>query len=555
MIREHRLERALQVDCFFTPKPSEGGIGGRSGTVPSYLFPRYQHCPTCQTLARLGDGDVAFDSRWGEVTCRAPGCPGRSRRRALTVPAPFVVACPAGHLGDFPWRDYCHRGPSQCQQRMKLYSAAKTGTVSDLHVRCACTADRSVGEAFGETRQAALGECTRKRPWFGPEAIDPAPCPRAADVRAMQRGATNAWFPVIRSALSVREAATPIGVALKTCDPKQLNEIQTPDALGVLLGMRMFPALVSFPPEEVWEALRRMRGEIETTEADLRWPEWEAFRDPASASSDRGELFLEEGVVPPPFVRRLKRVVLARKLLEIRALTGFSRIDSAGGGENGGINPIYADSKRTKPWLPAVEVRGEGILIELPEDVVAEWEKRPAVIKRAAEMALRFRQWEREREVTPPTPFPGARHILLHTLAHALIRQLALDCGYSASSVRERIYSSTDPQRTMAGILLYTASADSEGSLGGLVDLGTQNRFSDLLRGALRNASQCSSDPLCADHEPDAHSTINAAACHACVLASETSCENFNRFLDRNVLVPTVAREDLAYFSDELPPS
>ena len=169
------------------------------------------------------------------------------------------------------------------------------------------------------------------------------------------------------------------------------------------------------------------------------------------------------------------------------------------------------------------------------------------MVGRAKAMADKFHQWEVERG-TDPTAFPGARYVLLHSLAHTLVRQLSLDCGYSASSVRERIYSSTDPNRKMAGVLLYTASPDSEGSLGGLVDLASPQRFPDLFKSALRSATRCSSDPLCADHQPDVHSTINAAACHACILASETSCEAFNRFLDRNVLVPTMASSSLAYF-------
>jgi hypothetical protein len=114
--------------------------------------------------------------------------------------------------------------------------------------------------------------------------------------------------------------------------------------------------------------------------------------------------------------------------------------------------------------------------------------------------------------------------------------------------VRERIYSSLDPKRKMAGVLLYTASADSEGSLGGLVDLGAPKRFPALFTNALRTAARCSSDPLCADHQPDVHATINGAACHACILASETSCESFNRFLDRSYLVSTMAQESMAYF-------
>jgi hypothetical protein len=195
-----------------------------------------------------------------------------------------------------------------------------------------------------------------------------------------------------------------------------------------------------------------------------------------------------------------------------------------------------------------VEVRGEGIFIELEEKAVTEWEAKPEVQARASAMARTFRAWEIERGVAPST-FPGARYVLLHSLAHILIRQVSLDCGYSASSVRERLYSSADPVRTMAGVLLYTASPDSEGSLGGLVDLGSPQRFTGLFSTALRSATRCSSDPLCADHQPDVHATINAAACHACILASETSCETFNRFLDRNALVPTMAASTLAFFA------
>ena len=279
-------------------------------------------------------------------------------------------------------------------------------------------------------------------------------------------------------------------------------------------------------------------------------PEWAAFRDPASAASDRGELFLQEGTVPRAFASEIARVVLARKLLEVRALVGFTRVDTLGGGTDDSLRPDVAPIYRNRPdWLPAVQVRGEGIFVELREEAVTSWERRPEVRARAGAMEEKFREWERERG-SDPTPFPGARYVLLHSLAHALIRQLSLDCGYSASSVRERIYSSTDPKRPMAGILLYTASPDSEGSLGGLVDLGAPSRFPALVANALRSAAQCSSDPLCADHHPEVHATINAAACHACILASETSCEGFNRFLDRNVLVPTMAGSAVAFFHE-----
>ena len=364
----------------------------------------------------------------------------------------------------------------------------------------------------------------------------------------MQRGATNAWFPVVRSALAVKEAATPIGIALNACNPKQVEKIDAVDKLKSLIEMDMFPTLAPFPVADVWTAILKQRGEVETEDIDLRWPEWLAFRDPGSSMNDKAELFLQAGEIPNGFEGFIARVVLARKLLEVRALVGFTRIDAAGVGTDDSLRPEIAPIYRNQPdWLPAIEVRGEGIFVEFNEEAIGLWESKSEVQARASAMADKFRQWEAERGA-PPSPFPGARYVLLHSLAHTLIRQLSLDCGYSASSVRERIYSSTDPKRRMAGVLLYTASPDSEGSLGGLVDLGSAQRFPELFKSALRSATRCSSDPLCADHQPDVHATINAAACHACILASETSCETFNRFLDRNVLVPTMATDALAFF-------
>jgi hypothetical protein len=547
-IHEPRLERALRVKRFFSAKPTEGSFFTKRGTVPTYLFPRYQVCPVCQTLSVIGEGLTTYDAKWQEIACKAPGCRGRGKRTATTVPAPFIIACASGHIDDFPWRDYVHRGSTPCRKRMQLFSVARTGTVADILIKCECGDTRSASDAFGDRRADALGSCSRRRPWLGVDNYDARPCPHAGDVRAMQRGATNAWFPVVRSALAVKEAATPLGMALSACSPKQIEKVDSMAKLSMLVDAGMFPSLEPFPADQAWLAILKQRGEVATDEIDLRWPEWLALRDPSSSAGDKSELFLEPGVIPDFLEGLVANVVLARKLLEVRALVGFTRIDPVGAGTDdsarSGIAPIY---RTRSDWLPAVEVRGEGIFVELDETAVAKWEVSPPVVSRAAIMAAKFKQWEADRG-SEPSPFPGPRYVLLHSLAHVLIRQLSLDCGYSASSVRERIYSSADPQRPMAGVLLYTASPDSEGSLGGLVDLGSPKRFPDLFTGALRSATRCSSDPLCADHKPDVHATINAAACHACILASETSCETFNRFLDRNVLVPTMATGDLAFF-------
>lgn len=533
-IQEPRLERALGVKGFFAPAPA--AIRG-VGTLPARVFPRFQLCPICKTLSQLGTPDIEFDQQRGVMKCAAPGCEGKASRRAITLPAPFIVACQNGHIDDFPWTFYVHRG-EECSRRMKLESRAVTGSVADLNIRCECGKQRSASDAFGERRSEALGKCRGARPWLGRNSSSSG-CTQ--DVIAMQRGATNAWFATVRSALAINESATPLGLAVDACDLNTLRGVGSREKLRQVLEIApdMFPSLKGFSADDVWEYLeRRVEGVRESTELDIRWPEWEALRA-KGRQIDTGELVLEEGQPPASLSPPISRVVLARRLLEVRALYGFTRIDPAGASSPGALSIEKQD------WLPAVQVRGEGIFLELDEAKVAAWERE--VEPRTAGMARKHAEWERERGRTP-TPFPGARYVLLHTLAHVLIRQLALDCGYSASSIRERIYSSAEPNRRMAGILLYTASPDSEGSLGGLVDLGRAERLPGLLSGALAQASRCSSDPLCADHDPDLHASINGAACHACVLAPETSCESFNRFLDRNMLVPTVSGSQWAFF-------
>src|SRR6478672_9725244 len=129
---------------------------------------------------------------------------------------------------------------------------------------------------------------------------------------------------------------------------------------------------------------------------------------------------------------------------------------------------------------------------------------------------------------------------MLHTLAHMLIRELALECGYNAASIRERIYADVDDGMDQAGILIYTAAADSDGTLGGLVELGRPENLGRLLKQALTRAAICSSDPLCSEHKPAADRSLHATACHACSFVSETSCEMGNRYSDRALLVPTL---------------
>jgi hypothetical protein len=96
--------------------------------------------------------------------------------------------------------------------------------------------------------------------------------------------------------------------------------------------------------------------------------------------------------------------------------------------------------------------------------------------------------------------------------------------------------------------LIYTATTDSAGSLGGLISQGHQQSFEQLIRQGVGRFSWCSADPVCIESEASGADSLNLAACHSCALLPETSCEEMNMFLDRALLVGTPESPDLGYF-------
>jgi len=228
-------------------------------------------------------------------------------------------------------------------------------------------------------------------------------------------------------------------------------------------------------------------------------------------------------------------VVQVERLREVQASVGFVRIDAPGRAETQELN-IAPLSVGRVGWVPAVERRGEGIFLQFHEDLVSDWCAK--VDSHSDIEALRgaYKRWRDNRDQAPDPSFPLARYLLVHTLSHMLLRQVALECGYSSASIRERLYIGT-PARPTAGFLLSTAASDSEGTLGGLVALGEAHFLGRLLSDALEGAQTCSSDPLCAERLPHPPSdSLHGAACHACLFVSETSCEAGNRWLHRGVL-------------------
>ena len=305
--------------------------------------------------------------------------------------------------------------------------------------------------------------------------------------------------------------------------------------------------LETYTVEDLWRALLAEPGEEES----LKPREYDALLHPGGPNGGATDFEVVRTPVPARFAHYFRTIVAAPRLREVRALKGFTRIDYVPDlGERTDVSDldirIAPLGGRDVDWLPGNDFRGEGIFLQVEPGELQRWETHPIVAREGLRLATRYREWCQTRN-RPERPFPGMRYVLLHSMAHVLIRQLALDCGYASSALRERIYCAPG-SGGMGGLLIYTASSDSDGSLGGLVDQASPHRLGPILATALHEATACSSDPLCGGGAFHGTPHLNGAACHACLLLAETSCECGNRLLDRATLVDTSWEHDMKFF-------
>jgi hypothetical protein len=519
--------------------------------VPVAPFPRWLLCPSCRLLAPLSSGlfELKLDpyrpdhNRYIHANCTKPGKP------PTVVPARFLVACEQGHLDDFPWVEYVHRGPTGCNARLRLLEVGTSGEATDVFVKCeVCNRSLPMSGAFGEEGREHMPNCRARRPHL--RDFDSRGCDE--QMRTILLGASNSWFPVILSALSIPKDVDTLSQLIEEHWPV-LQNAQNQQNVQLLRQIGQLRPFAKYSDADIWAAIEEKRAGKgrEQEDGDLKTPEWEVYSKPDASLNGRD--FQLRPVEPPADYRAFfTKIVLAERLREVRSLIGFTRIVSPG--DFG--DPDEAQELKRAPlcrasarWAPTSDVRGEGIFIQFSEAAVEGWSAK--LRQREREFFEAHRRWRSMRGLEPAKGYPMLRYVLLHSFAHALMRQLSLECGYTTASIRERIYSrpETVEGEAMAGVLLYTAAADSEGTLGGLVSLGEPRNFGRHLDQALEGLRLCASDPLCAEHHPYRDSlTLHGAACHACLFAPETSCERGNKYLDRSVLVRTVDREDSAFF-------
>lgn len=547
-VLEARLQKKLGVKGFRLPPVTVDDFQrADSNALVAVRFPIWLQCPRCSRLAEArfwADEEGRPGAYCPQCTQNTPG-----PRKVYVVPVRFVMACEGGHLDEFPWHTWV-RHAEGCQKRDFLSLVSERPGLAGLILSCPrCNARRSMDRVFSEDTWATFPNCRGRRPWL---AGADEKCEHKA--RTVQRGASNLYFPVVVSALSIPPWSDQLQESLGVHWDQFVNVDPEDRAtlVRILVKNELKPLLddLGLTPEAFLNQLnRRLDAHDEIDSEDLRGEEHRQF---TSGIADHGldrEFEMRPQDVPSSVGRWFSHLVRVVRLREVSALTGFTRIHAPGDPQSPNIAPI---STKHLDWLPAIEVRGEGVFLQLDEGVLRAWETRADVVERIRAIDLRNRQDWLARfgaEYVPDAVTP--RRVLVHTFAHALMRQLTLDCGYSSTALKERLYVS-EGISSMAGLLIYTATTDDDGSLGGLQREGSTDRMGRSIISAIKSQAWCSSDPLCIeDLLADANGT-SLAACHSCVIAPETSCEEFNRFLDRALLVGTPANKAIGFFADLL---
>jgi hypothetical protein len=576
-IEEWRLQRLLRVNHFRTPSDFRRKVRGDKTpnawlTVPFLRFPRWHFCPFCNRLDEL---PLSIKEKPKCKDCQSKG------KMRILLQVPFVAICEAGHIQDFPWREWVHgTAAPACNKPLRLKSTGGASLASRVVV-CECSKERNLANITNASADGssshlsstldtskAVFHCRGLKPWLGTDQGEGCTRP----LRGSLRSASNVYFADVKSAIYLpRDQSSAPEELIRLLSEPPLSELldlveKEADRIKAL-RIHYRAHLHGFSDQDLKGALRTLFNEPseEAGSKDSSDDEQTAFRraefNILKKSWESGQLQVRKEdlnkyskIGSVNISELISNITLAYKLRETRVLAGFTRIfpdNSQTLEARKALLRIEQPKTPDEDWLPAYVVFGEGIFIEFNEQRLAKWEAREDVKLRVKKLSERYRKVQSERKLREKNI--SARFVMMHTFSHLLMNRLIFECGYSSAALRERIYVSTSPRIPMAGLLLYTAAGDAEGSLGGLVRMGKAGYFEPVLERAISGGRWCSADPVCMEIAEDAGQgpdACNMAACHNCALVPETACEEFNRFLDRALIVGDLKNPKIGFFSN-----
>ncbi|MBB2770698.1 UNVERIFIED_ORG: hypothetical protein GGE11_001611 [Mycolicibacterium obuense] len=548
--------------------------------IPCRIFPQWLRCTGCGLLAPVSHNRFIYRNvvkfrpdRAEFLHEHCKGFEGKKKAfRAVALPARYMIACVNGHLDEFPYDVWVHRGGS-CRSGSKFPELRmrewKSNIGPDVQIHClACQQSRGMLEAVGPKAAEKLPMCRGRHPHL--DAF--YKCDQRG--RLLMLGAANQWFASTLGLLALpREevkSVPDLAVLLRMLPKTDLDDLE-----GVA-EMKMFRKIAAMAlktdefddvaGEILWEAVQIARGSVIPKAADssgqqtdprtILAPEWAVLTDEPKYTQMSGsrDFRAVRREVPESLQPAVSAVVAVEKLKKVNAFIGFTRIDALDRIDDAAarVAPLCANGKPT--WVPATEDRGEGVFLQFDESVIGSWEQQVLALpvwdafRRAHRLNFLRRTSKTAGDIDPDSRFPAPRYWAIHTLSHLLIRQAAMSSGYGSASLTERIYAwpADEEHPAAAGLLITTTASDGEGTLGGLVELAKPAKLERLFSDAIRRGQRCSSDPICSHRLPKGKEEfLHGAACHFCLFLSETSCERTNRFLDRRLLLGLMTDQDV----------
>jgi hypothetical protein len=574
LIDDWRLSKRLGIKRLYGP-PTVKSDGPRftrgrvpDPRIPVLRFPTWYFCKYCRRMEQR-ELDIA-----GAIKCPDPIHTQRGIKQPNMFQVPYVAMCRKGHLDDFPWREWAHKSVNPTCPGVLRFAPSGNANPQSTRVYCdACKSSRNLefiskdnndGRTYLSTN-LEKGEtffCTGNRPWLGAGRLAQENCRQ--DVRGSFRGSSNLYFSLIETSLYIPTGTNSVPEELiEILSRSNMNAAKILGAgdatkaadLALDLDKNYGNALKKYSIEQLVDAYKDIYGESNSHEFDITdqsresflHMEYELFQNPLD--NDRLRIQIPEKSYAPEISKYFDSIKLVPTLVETSALWGFSRYQSDPTMKfQDGRKMLFlnvADQHSNDSWLPAKQNRGEGIFLQFSEEKLLEWEQRLKVKERVSAFTqTSFSDSFQSVQLSP-------RYALIHTFAHLLLKQLVFFCGYSQASLKERIYVGSRDKK-MSGVLIYTSSGDSEGTLGGLVRMGNPGFLEQVIEQALRESEWCSNDPVCTEGSEireDDEIITRLSSCYACSLIPETACESFNLFLDRSLVVAGSLGEDLAFFN------
>lgn len=572
IVEEERLAKRLRVKNFRLPPDFRDNILEKTNQflkIPFVRFPRWHYCTNCGYMHKV----PIFHHE--KPRCLGLPFQGKScstipqNKRRKLIPVRFIAICPQGHIEDFPFEEWVHNG-NKCADTnpiMRLRAGRSSGALTGIDITCSCGEKKSLAGAFNENALSRINvNCSGGRPWLGEEKEknNTQHCNHQL-LKVVQKGASNVYFSNVRSSIYLPQWQPSVDSELIDILEKNWSFLNSGRVNNEFDRNRfMFVVTqklkVEFEQTDFWidklldAAKKKITGydSMPATDSEefYRKMEYDAIlKEPGSEKQDfyvskvKVDEYTENKIISKGF----DSVCLLHKLRETRAFTGFSRwlpVD----GKALEAKKDFIKLGASINWLPAIVVRGEGVFFKFNEKSLKEWAAKKEVIERVNGFARNFNKTKLDKGQEARNISP--EFILIHTFAHLVINQFSFECGYGSSALRERIYCNLEfPDEVMNGVLIYTASGDSEGSLGGLVRQGKPGNLETIVYNAIENARWCSSDPICIDSHGQGPNSCNLAACHNCALLPETCCEESNMLLDRAMLIGTLDNPSSGYFN------